>query len=289
MLRFRSFGVTIMSTVDNPKATQTSDKDEELEEKGFFNRSRKGGKSYWDWLDLISKLAIPIVVLGATLFFGIQQANLANQQHDNDQKIANMQHEADQQQALDQQRQAALVTYQDSIKDLLLHQGLLTSNPDDEIRVIARTETLAAMRQLDGRRNSFLVQFLRDAHLIGTNLITGKDQNIVNFEHADLNSTDLSGVNLSGVNLRGVILYSANLSLANLGSTNLSLADLNGANLSRVGLREADLNGADLRYATLTGAILVNTNLTGALYLTQQQLDQVSSCKDAILPKGLKC
>ena len=276
------------------------------------------GKTLWDWLQLLGVLAIPLVVVGATLLFGIQQSNLANQQHDNDQKIASQQREADRQQTLDQQRQAILVTYQDNMKDLLLHQGLLTSKPTDEIRVIARTETLSAMRQLDGKRNRFLVQFLRDAHLIGINLITGKDQNIVNFENADLISTDLSGVDLSGVNLRRVILYGANLSGAIL-SANLSGAGLSSANLSRAGLIGANLRDADLRGATLTGAILVRADLTdtwllradlrgaaftgailtraildgadltGAYYLTQQQLDQVRSCKKAILPKGLTC
>src|SRR2546426_398752 len=53
-------------------------------------------KTMWDWLQLLGVLAIPLVVVGATLFFGIQQANLANQQHDTDQKIANQQHDTDQ-------------------------------------------------------------------------------------------------------------------------------------------------------------------------------------------------
>ena len=40
------------------------------------------------------------------------------------------------------------------MKDLLLNRALFTSKSrSDEIRVIARTETLSAMRQLDGKRN----------------------------------------------------------------------------------------------------------------------------------------
>src|SRR2546421_7346453 len=182
VLRTKSKGVTIMTTVNNPKVSPSSGKDENPKEQGFLNRSRASDKTLWDWLQLLGVLAVPLVVAGATLFFGIQQANLANQQHDNDQKIASQQREADRQQTLDQQRQATLVAYQDNMKDLLLHQGLLTSKPTDAIRVIARIETLSAMRQLDGNRNRFLLQFLHDAHLIGINLITGKDQNIVNFE-----------------------------------------------------------------------------------------------------------
>src|SRR6266566_718437 len=95
------------------------------------------GKTLWDWLQLLGILAIPLILGIATLLFGIQQANLAQQQH-----------EADRQQALDQQRQATLVTYLDNMRDLLLNRGLLTSTSSDEISVIARTETLSAMRQL---------------------------------------------------------------------------------------------------------------------------------------------
>ena len=105
--------------------------------------------------------------------------------------------------------------------------------------MIARTETLAAMRQLDGKRNSILVQFLQDAHLIGFN-----SGNIVSFQNADLSSTDLNNT------------------------------DLNNANLSGADLSNADFSNADL---------------SSALYLTQQQLDQVYTCKGAISPKGLTC
>jgi hypothetical protein len=58
------------------------------------NKARKvfkwgfSDKTGWDWLDLIAKLAIPIVVLGATIGFGFLQIQLANQQHDSDQKSA---------------------------------------------------------------------------------------------------------------------------------------------------------------------------------------------------------
>jgi hypothetical protein len=72
-----------------PEAGQTS----------FLGRPRLGGKSFWDWLDLLSKLAVPLVVVLATVGFGVWQNYLADQQHQSDQK-----------QALDQQRAAILRT-----------------------------------------------------------------------------------------------------------------------------------------------------------------------------------
>ena len=262
------------------------------------------GKTLWDWLQLLGVLAIPLVVVGATPLFGIQQANLANQQHDNDQKIASQQREANRQQTLDQQRQAILVAFQDNMKDLLLHQGLLTSKPTDEIRVIARTETLSAMRQLDWKRNGFLLQFLRDSHLIGFD-----KSSIVSFVNADLDSSDLYNASFSGfdltyvtlrfanlsesylniTNLTGANFFHANLTKAHLVRTKLTSALFSGANLTSAQLIGANLTGAFLAGANFFNANLSGANLSGALYLTQQQLDQVHSCKNAILPPGLTC
>jgi len=82
-----------MAATNKSGVSSPSHKDEDQKETGFFNRPRRGGKSFWDWLDLIAKLAIPVVVVGATIAFGILQAHFAQQQHD-----------TDQQRALDQQR-----------------------------------------------------------------------------------------------------------------------------------------------------------------------------------------
>jgi len=96
-----------MAATNKSKASSPSHKDEDQKETGFFNQPRRGGKSIWDWLDLIAKLAIPVVVVGATIGFGWWQVHLADsqhqhdqdlatQQHTTDQKIANQQHDADQ-------------------------------------------------------------------------------------------------------------------------------------------------------------------------------------------------
>lgn len=231
------------------------------------------GKTLWDWLQLLATLAIPLILGIATLLFGIQQAHLADLQHLSDQKLAQQQHDSDQQRGLDQQRQATLVAYQDTMKDLLLNRGLLTSKSGDEVRVIALTETLSAMRQLDGKRNSFLTQFLQDAQLIGKDPNTGKDHNIVSFYGSDMTDIDLSGANLSEAYLGGADLIEAILIEANLTSAYLGGADLRSTILNKAILIEADLTSANLRGAEVT----------------QQQFDQIYSCVSAILPQGLIC
>jgi Pentapeptide repeats (8 copies) len=241
---------------DNLRASLLSDKDPN--EKGFFNRLRRGGKTIWDWLNLLGVLAVPIFVVLATIGFGWLQIQLANQQHDSGQRIANQQHVVDQQNALEQQRATILQTYLDNIQDLLLNHNLRNSKPDDEVAVLARARTLTALQGLDSDRKGRLAQFLYDAQLIG--FAEYAEDGKLKLRHNPI--IGLSNANLKGAHLRGV-------------------------DLRRADLRDARLNDAYLIVADLTVADLRGANLRGA-DLTQQQLDQVY-CKDAILPQGLTC
>ena len=308
-----------------------------LQKKPFAERMGLKGKTLWDWLQLLGILAIPLVVAGATLFFGIQQADLANQQH-----------EADQRSALDQQQAAILQTYIDNIQGLLLHDNLRGSKPSDEVAILARARTITALQGLDPGRKGRLVQFLYEAQLIGfqgdkadkyklhnkiidlsladislvglshvssnSGIIIRANLPGADFSDANLSGANLSGANLNGANLNGAILWETQLDATDLSYAHLSLARLIGAHLNQANLSGTDIThadlfgagliGANLSSANLFGANLLDTgllfadlsyadlsyaNLSNATYLTQHQLDQVSSCKGAILPKGLIC
>ena len=209
------------------------------------------GKTLWDLLQL---LIIPLVLaVGGYLFsWQLNQTNLqlSQRQHDNDQAIA-----------LSQQRETTLKTCMDDIRDLLLNRGLAVSEAGSEVRVIAKTEVLAALRQLDGERKGTLMQFLSEAKLI----TTSGNGTIIDLRGADLSGADLSGIELSGLDLRG----------ANLRGAHLNDAGLNGADLSGVDLTGVDLSGADLSGADLSGAKVRN-----------KQLAQAKSLHGAIMPDG---
>jgi len=295
-----------------PLSLKDQKKLKHFQKKPFTERTGLKGKTLWDWLQLLGVLAIPLVVVGATILFSMQQANLANQQH-----------EADQKQALDQQQAAILQTYIDNIQDLLLNHHLLKSNPGDDVAILARARTLTALQGLDQQRKGRLVQFIYEAKLIGF-FDAGLDKNNLHGPNIDLGGANLGGanldeVNLSGANLSGTNLAGAILSIANLRGANLTMAsfpnanligtnlinadllgatlygaDLSAANLEGANLGDANLSGADLSWALLDGAYLGDADLNGAdlsdaYHLTQHQLDQVYSCKGAILPKGLTC
>lgn len=208
------------------------------------------------------------------------------------------------------------------MQDLLLNHNLATSAPGAEVRQVARVQTITTLGSLDPSRNKMVLQFLQDAHLIGTqdsviNLsgadMSKDDLSGVDLSGADLSSAILSGATLSGANLYGANLYDADLSHADLSHANLSDAVLTGAflgsaimnhatltsaNLSGAILTDAQLDDAHLSGADLNGAVLTNTNFSGTdtsdtdlvtASLTQSQLDTVDSCTNAALSTGLKC
>jgi arabinogalactan oligomer / maltooligosaccharide transport system substrate-binding protein len=201
-----------------------------------------GGKSIWDLLNLSSTLAIPLVVVLATIGFGWWQSNLANRQN-----------QANQQAALEQQNYTILQTYIGNMQGLLLTDKLATSAPRSEERQLALVQTLTTLRRLDASRNNIVLGFLRDAGLIGA------QDPVINLSNTDLDGADLSGADLSGINLTNTDLSGANLNNADLSDDALAYANMTGANLT-----DANLSGASLSFAILTGAVMNGAHLTNA-------------------------
>ena len=202
------------------------------------------GKTLWDWMEL---LIVPVVLaVGALLF------NKA--ERDNDRKIANERIESELNIASERQKEAALQSYIDRLTALLLLEdgGLRLSKPNDEIRVVARTRTLATLRMLDGLRKGMLIKFLYESLLLSV------DDPIINLMGADLSFAILSKSNLIKINLEGAILEKADLSDSFLDSANLNMAVLASANCENVNMSEAKLDGANLGWANLNKANLRN-------------------------------
>lgn len=218
-------------------------------------------KTLWDWLQL---LVIPLllVCLGIGFTWGQHQTSL--------------------QIAKDAQEEATLKAYLDDMTTLLLDRQPRSQYVADKLvgadAVVARAKTLTALRRLtDPRLKAIVVQFLYGARLIG--YYSCDDTCPVAPAVIDLSGADLSGADLSGVHLHGVHLSGATLS-----DVNLSFAHMCGATLSGAYMSFDRLDGA-----TLSNANLSSANLSGAQHLTQQQLDQVHSCRNATLPQGLAC
>ncbi len=192
-----------LSTRDQEKIKQIQ---KHLQKKSLAERMGVAGKTPWDFIQL--------------------RLQISERQHQADIQLNKQQHTNDQAIALDQQRETALKTCMDDIKDLLLNKGLGASKkPEDEIRIVARAEVLSALRQLDGERKGTLIQFLSEA-----GLITDSRNDVIIY---------LYGANLSGADLHGVDLHGAILFIANLYGAILSRADLSGAKITEEQLKEA--------------------------------------------------
>jgi hypothetical protein len=228
------------------------------------------GKTLWDWLQLISALAIPIVVGFGAVWFTTRQGKVAEAENK------------------DNQRETALQAYIDKISELILneHLGDLTAdgnlNPEYErVRNIARVRTITVLFQLDARRIEFVFAFLRESGLMSST----SNYSVVSLSEANLRKINLRKANLYKADFRNTILYRADLWDCNLIEANLSQAILRKANLSQAQLWEANLTGADLSLADLSNADFSNANLFKA-NVTDEQLNQAKSLKGATMPDG---
>jgi hypothetical protein len=207
------------------------------------------GKTLWDWLLLISALAVPVLIGSAGLWFTWQQ-------------------ERHQQEIEDQRSQdTAMQAYLDNMSTLLIDEHgtqLRKLDPDAEVLDLlqARTETVFAI--LDRPRQVSIVQFLARAQLIL------KDSPIVTLERVNLEGVDLTGLNLSNTSFEQ----------ASLAQSELPEANLKGANFTAADLLEANLTGAKLEGAVFTDARLIKATVTA------EQLHTARSLENALMPDG---
>jgi uncharacterized membrane-anchored protein YhcB (DUF1043 family) len=270
-----------------------------------------GGQTVWDWLHLLSALAIPVVLAIVGLWFTAQQD--ARQQQTETQR-AEAERELAEQRAQDETLQA----YFDQMSTLLLERDLRQSEEDSDVRRLARARTLVVLDTLGSARQNRVLRFLEETELIQARpdrppIISLKYASLREFKLLGmqlLRGTDLSQTGLNGAELSAAHLQGTNLSLAHLGSADLRDAYLNDAKLNGAYLYDTDLRGADLSGADLSdaegsfnsGARVIRTRLGGAdlsgadlggavltdAEVTEEQLREAESLEGATMPNGQK-
>jgi uncharacterized protein YjbI with pentapeptide repeats len=270
--------------------------------RGAWTRRELGGKTVWDWLQL---LIVPIMLSLITVAFTWQQG-VRQQRFENSR--------AEQARKIEEQRaqHATLQSYLDQMGTLLLDRGLDGADEDSDVRRLARARTLVVLDALGSGRQNKVFRFLSETELIQAG--TGDRPPIISLKYASLRgfelqgkqlleNTDLTQAKLSGADLSEAHLEATDLSGAHLEDANLGGARLAGASLSGAYLRDADLGGADLSGADLTdadgrfesgarmkGADLSGADLSGAdltkAEVTRDQLQKAASLRGATLPDG---
>jgi uncharacterized protein YjbI with pentapeptide repeats len=270
--------------------------------RGAWTRRELGGKTVWDWLQL---LIVPIMLSLITIAFTWQQD--VRQQRIEDSRTERVR-------KIEEQRaqQATLQAYLDQMGTLLLDRDLHGADEDSDVRRLARARTLVVLDALGSGRQNKVFRFLSETELIQAR--TGDRPPIIGLKYASLRgfelrgkqllaNTDLTQAKLYGADLSQAHLEATDLSGAHLEEANLGGASLAGASLSGAYLRDADLGGADLSGADLTdadgrfesgarmnGADLSGADLSGAdltkAEVTRDQLQKAASLEGATLPDG---
>ena len=176
-----------------------------------------------------------------------------------------------------QAQDTAFQSYLDGMAKLLMDNDLANSEEGDEVRTLARAQTLTVLASLDPQHKRSVVEFLHSSNLIGAKTP------VITLTTADLSDAALTGADLRGADLMGARLPGADLSAAHLEGADLFHADLWEADLFIANLQGADLREARLQGANLAGAYLVDADLERAT-VTDEQLDAAYSLKGATIP-----
>lgn len=145
-------------------------------------------------------------------------------------------------------------TFLGEMNKLIFEHDLRDSQPDSDVRRVARTRTLTVLLDMDSERKRRPLKAVYELGLVR------RDHPLLSLDQADLDGAVLSEAVLPGIDLRGVYMREA---------------DLTGA----------DLRGADLSLARMDEADLGRANLSGAT-VTQEQLNRVKSLKGTVMPDG---
>ncbi|CAF1302864.1 unnamed protein product, partial [Didymodactylos carnosus] len=222
-------------------------------------KKRKCGSLFEKWLKLLSAILLPLAISVFTVVQTIQENNIAFRQREQEQR-----------QADELQRDTIFAAYIKEMGELFMNKGRNVSEQEMiERLVFARAKTLAALRQIDLQRKTYLIQFLYEACLLDNRKYP-----------IDLSGADLSGISLSGKsfksrnNLDYLYLPNVNLIGASFSHTYLTQADFHGSIMTSSNFTDAYLHKANFTYCQLDGidfsmayastARFQYVNLTGA-------------------------
>jgi len=131
-----------------------------------------GEKKLWDWLQLLSALAIPIVLAAAGFWFTMRQdarqQQIEGHRTQQAQKIENQRAEAERELAKQRAQDEALQAYLDQMSELMLDRNLLEAEEGDPVYILAQSRTSTVITRLDAKHNESVMRFLIASKLVGT-------------------------------------------------------------------------------------------------------------------------
>jgi len=196
------------------------------------NRRQISRRRLWlEVVQLIIALFVPLTIIVYTVMQNNTEISIAQENRLQDLKIADERHQQDINLSNDQQEEATLVQYFNSLGKLLEKNEKLINETN-----IARFKTLTALAQLKSKRKGFLIRSLIENKLIIMN--NGKDS-ILDLSLADLTGLDLTKNMLANNEMRCAIL-------------------------SQTTLTNASFRGMTLDGSTFTESLLVNSDFSSS-------------------------
>src|SRR5215218_10448052 len=111
-----------------------------------------GDKTFWDWLQLLSALAIPVVLAAAGLWFTAQQdqrqQEIEDQRAKQAQKIEDQRADAERKLAEQRAQDEALQAYLNQMSQLMLDRKLLETEQSDPVQTLVQARTVTILRRL---------------------------------------------------------------------------------------------------------------------------------------------
>jgi uncharacterized protein YjbI with pentapeptide repeats len=218
-------------------------------------------KTVWDFLQL---LIVPIMLVAIALAFNAAQSS-------REQRHSDAQIRADRTSAEAAREDATLDAYFGRMSDLMLDKRLLSSKPGSAVRQVARTETLASLRRLNGARKAQVVQFLFEAGLIQIRFrpsvrpVLGQisDWTIprVSLEGADLRGADFRGATFFGTDVHHKVRLNGDLRAAHFDGAWISLVTFAGANLEGATFDRASIDQTSFEHSHLANASFRGSDL----------------------------
>lgn len=179
---------------------------------------------------------------------------------------------------------ATLNNYLDQLEKLVLEHKLLDKSPESGSAIIARGRTITALRELDWKRRTQLINFLKSSGLLEGS--SSQNEAIISFKEVNLSGMGLDFIDFSNADFSHSYLNSSNLKNSIMRGTNFTQAELKKSNLQNADMRDANIAEADLEGTNFQGADLAGANLQGAVNLTEEQLTAAKLCRTTF-PNGI--
>lgn len=184
---------------------------------------------WFECAQILIALFVPLAIVAYTITQNNTEISIAQENRLQDLKIASERHEQEMVLSDDQQEEATLVHYFDSLGRLLEKNEKLTNETN-----IVRFKTLTALAQLKSKRKAFLIRSLIENNLI---IMNNGESSILDLSLADLNNLDLTQNMLVNNQMTCVILSQTTL----INSTFQNLT-LNGVTLTQSLLSNSDFS-----------------------------------------------